>query len=473
MNIKIDRKIDVAGRKKRKKTFLLIFLASFIALVLSFFVISLPDIPASSKQTSKTNETTTYSPRLQAESPNKYENLEALSYFETKKKLQVIAGVEENRNIYSNRARELLERLESLGEGFWEDQKRGEFLIDQSRVFIEQIERKKNGYVESLKAAYIMRDVAAFQSNLESLKKISDYQAVEQKWQSTLTNLKKIDNYVLEINTARSNNDIETEFEALNALGKLASLTVDEEGRLKVLTKKYDIKRYNSHIKEAKQYLATKQYQRAKKELAFAQSLYPSKNEIVVLQEEIELSSKKAQFDYYVYRAKQFIAEDNWTKAEKNLENALLLFPTDDEVAEKLKFARKISYLKIQLEKFSENPLRLSDHGVRKFAINLIKENAFVFSMSQNLSKKKNEIEKLIEDLTIAHQITLLSDGKTEIEIKGVGYVLPTTSKIISLNPGTYRVIGKCKGHKDRLLDIDIPSVEKETIIRVYCGEQI
>ena len=143
LNIKIDRKIDVAGRKKKKKTFLLIFLASFIALVLSFFVISLPDIPASSKQTSKTNETTTYSPRLQAESPNKYENLEALSYFETKKKLQVIAGVEENRNIYSNRARELLERLESLGEGFWEDQKRGEFLIDQSRVFIEQIERKK------------------------------------------------------------------------------------------------------------------------------------------------------------------------------------------------------------------------------------------------------------------------------------------------------------------------------------------
>ena len=215
---------------------------------------------------------------------------------------------------------------------------------------------------------------------------------LSKKWQSTLTNLKKIDNYVLEINTARSNNDIETEFEALNALGKLASLTVDEEGRLKVLTKKYDIKRYNSHIKEAKQYLATKQYQRAKKELAFAQSLYPSKNEIVVLQEEIELSSKKAQFDYYVYRAKQFIAEDNWTKAEKNLENALLLFPTDDEVAEKLKFARKISYLKIQLEKFSENPLRLSDHRVRKFAINLIKENAFVFSMSQNLSKKKMKL---------------------------------------------------------------------------------
>ena len=65
------------------------------------------------------------------------------------------------------------------------------------------------------------------------------------------------------------------------------------------------------------------------------------------------------------------------------------------------------------------------------------------------------------------------SDGKTRIEIKGIGFIEATEKRTIHLKPGSYLVHAACAGHKTELTELKIPlqgSIEPK---RIICGERI
>ena len=65
-----------------------------------------------------------------------------------------------------------------------------------------------------------------------------------------------------------------------------------------------------------------------------------------------------------------------------------------------------------------------------------------------------------------------MSDNKTKISITRVGVFRPFAEDLIYLKPGTYEIIGRRVGFKDKRLTVNINGLDDE-VIRVICNERI
>ena len=143
-----------------------------------------------------------------------------------------IAGRKEDKNIYSNKARELLVQLDQLDKNSWKDKNRTNFLVERAEEFIKKINGLKTEYIRNLDNAFIKRDIQAFESNLKSLRAISDEEAVNNDWDQTLVDLQKIKKASIEVTAARAANNLKKELESLKNLQTLTRLDPAEEDRL-------------------------------------------------------------------------------------------------------------------------------------------------------------------------------------------------------------------------------------------------
>ena len=116
------------------------------------------------------------------------------TFYRTKIKplLISIAGKKEDKNIYSGKARDLLVQLDQLDKKSWKDKNRSNFLIERAEEFIKKINGLKTEYIRNLDNAFIKRDIQAFESNLKSLRAISDDEVANSNWDQTLVDSQKI-----------------------------------------------------------------------------------------------------------------------------------------------------------------------------------------------------------------------------------------------------------------------------------------
>lgn len=392
---------------------------------------------------------------------------------EAKSILVSIAGKKENKTFYSSRAQELLKLLDELDRTSWRDKRRAGSIVERVEKFIKKINGLKTEYIQNLTAAFSNRDIGAFESNLKSLKGISYDEVIYNEWTEVLGKLEKIKKASLRATTARAENDLKNELEALNNLKVLAALYPEEEDRLRSLEASYKELRYNEYIKESKNYLTLKQYFSAKKQVSSALAIFAKRREAIALKEQIEFEMKNENFNSAVQAANKFIEDDNWFDAEQKLKSANLLFPADDNIREKLNLSRTINRLIDELKFLINQPMRLNDTNVREYALNLISDNTMVFGKSNEANKLKSDLLKLLEELKVPREIDLISDGRARIEIKKVGYIEPTSNKTILLYPGSYEFVAKCRSHKDNFKKVKIPIEEKKIVVRIGCGEQI
>ena len=476
----MDRKLDLqiksaVSKKKRNFYVLIVFMAlSLTTLVLSFKFFnskttSIEEHEAGSTLSVDLAETELLPKR---ELPSNQDNE---TFYRTKIKplLISIAGKKEDKNIYSGKARDLLVQLDQLDKNSWKDKNRTNFLIERADEFIKKINGLKTEYIRNLDNAFIKRDIQAFESNLKSLRAISDDEVVNRNWDQTLVDLQKIKKASVGVTAARDANNLKKELEALKNLQTLTRLDPAEEDRLLSLEESYRELRYNKHIKDSKKYLRLKQYSSAKKELESAMAIFAKRKDGIALQDQIEFEYKSHSFDKAVQEANQSIKNQNWLDAEEKLKKANLLFPTDDKIREKLNLARTVNRLIGELQFLLNQPMRLTDMNVREYALKLIENNTSVFGKSSEAKKLRNVLLKFLEELKVPREIQLISDGRAKIEIKKIGYVEPTSNKTILLYPGSYEFVAKCRRHKDNLKKVQIPIDDKKIVVRIGCGEQI
>ena len=476
MNSKLDLKIKSAITEKKRNTYLLTAL-TFAIFSCFFFFFTFINNETNSREEDKLNihlpldSVKNKKSAKIALAPD--QDIEDFYNSEAKSILEVISGKKENKTFYSSRAQELLELLDGLDRTSLSDKRRAESIFERVEKFIKQINGLETEYIQNLTAAFSNRDLGAFESNLKSLKRISYDEAIYDKWTEVLGKLEKIEKASLRATTARAANDLKNELDALNNLKVLTTLEPEEEDRLRSLEASYRELRYNEYIKESKNYLTLKQYFSAKKAISSALAIFAERKEAIALQEQIEFEMKNENFTKAVQSANKFIENDNWLDAEEKLKSANLLFPTDDNIREKLNLSRAINRLIDELKFLIKQPMRLNDTNVREYALNLIEENTMVFGKSNEAKKLKNELLKLLEKLKVPREINLISDGRARIEIKKVGYIEPTSNKMILLYPGSYEFVAKCKRHKDNFKKVKIPIDETKIVVRIGCGEQI
>ena len=119
------------------------------------------------------------------------------------------------------------------------------------------------------------------------------------------------------------------------------------------------------------------------------------------------------------------------------------------------------------------NSERLSSNNVINHAKKVL-ETSYLYS-DNSLSLKKQEIE-LMNIITLYEEpieIELISDGETEILVRGVGIVGKVFRKNITLKPGSYKFEAKRRGYKTKLINVEIISGQNNKSIEIICDESI
>jgi hypothetical protein len=126
--------------------------------------------------------------------------------------------------------------------------------------------------------------------------------------------------------------------------------------------------------------------------------------------------------------------------------------------------------LSADLDILIATPARLADLTVAAYADTVL-EAAKEFKDEQLIALKVTDLQIQLATYQKPIDVVFISDNKARIEIRGVGYIEPTKSKIVSLRPGKYLVNAVCAGYKNNLMEVVI--MQTSNPIEVTCGAKL
>lgn len=275
------------------------------------------------------------------------------------------------------------------------------------------------------------------------------------------------------IRVAKVENNAAKELKLIEQLLTIAPEREAMQQRANTLRTQLANAQFNQHISHAYRAIDNRQAAEAKKALALAQKVYPSRSEVADAKN--KLASLEAQLRFETHSKKALMAEkaDDWITAKQQLELALKEKPADKTISNKLADADRIVSLMQTFKRLLATPHRLTNKQVKTEAdISLIQSQSYT-SKSPSLANMKRQLESTINAVNTPVNVTVLSDGNTNVSVRGVGIVGTTTSKVIELKPGPYTFEGKRKGYKSKLVEVMIP-IDKTTYqLRVVADERI
>jgi len=275
------------------------------------------------------------------------------------------------------------------------------------------------------------------------------------------------------IRVAKIENNAAKELKLIQQLLAIAPEREAMQQRANILRTQLANAQFNQHISHAYRAIDNRQAAEAKKALALAQKVYPSRSEVADAKNKV--ASLESQLRFETHSEKALVAEkaDDWITAKQQLELALKEKPADKTLSNKLADADRIVSLMKTFKRLLATPYRLANKQVKTEAdISLIQSQSYT-SKSPSLANMTRQLESTIKAVNTPVNVTVLSDGNTNISVRGVGIVGTTTSKMIELKPGPYTFEGKRKGYKSKLVEIMIP-IDKPTYqLRVVADERI
>ena len=70
--------------------------------------------------------------------------------------------------------------------------------------------------------------------------------------------------------------------------------------------------------------------------------------------------------------------------------------------------------------------------------------------------------------------LRVISDGETHISVRGVGIIGTVTDRTVLLRPGTYKLEGKKKGYRSKLIEVIVVSdANVLNEVTIICDEPI
>lgn len=213
----------------------------------------------------------------------------------------------------------------------------------------------------------------------------------------------------------------------------------------------------------------------AKKAFNLAATLKPTDKSPAVALDQVKEKETLSKLNRLVQSAREFELSEAWDSAADAYRDALTLDPSLIQASEGLAVAEPMSKLFDRLQTIIDKSARLVDPSILSDA------QATVAEATSNL-KSKSEMPKLdalltrvqavVQEASTPLPVTFLSDGATEVTIKRVAKLGTLTSRVVSLRPGQYQVLGSRDGFRDVLVTLNA-GVNRENQITISCTEAV
>ena len=230
---------------------------------------------------------------------------------------------------------------------------------------------------------------------------------------------------------------------------------------------------FNSEMSLAFSALNEGNFENAELSFAKAQKILPQSSAPKDGLEQIAIAVTQTKIDEHILSAKQYIAQEDWTKSAIEYE-AILSIASGTILATKgLARSRLRQELNTDLDKFiSEPDLMVTDDALNEAKAILI--NAFKIEASgQRLQNQISQLSHLVSLARIPINVELVSDNKTEVTVYQVRSFGQLDSITLPLYPGTYTFVGKRRGYRDIHKEITLQGGRPAPSIMISCVERI
>ena len=212
----------------------------------------------------------------------------------------------------------------------------------------------------------------------------------------------------------------------------------------------------------------------AENALKTAQKLRPTAVETKRLQLNISAVKINLRTKELLQTAMDKADSDDWDEALTSLEQILKLDPNHTDANEQRDLAIKIVTHQKQIESFISRPHRLASANIATAAREVINSARELTFFSKRLGLAVADLKEKIQLWETAVSVRVISDGNTEIIVRGVGVVGQTDERTIELKAGHYIFEGSRKGYKSVLVEALIShGTEDMPTVTVICDEKV
>ena len=272
---------------------------------------------------------------------------------------------------------------------------------------------------------------------------------------------------------ARTENNLQKEYECLQQVLKIAPERDGVKDRLNELAGRIQTQKVEWHISSGFDNIQNKQPQKARSHYETARQIDSKRPELSLLLAQILDLEKSSRIKLAVSTAEQALRQDDWEQVKLNFERAAKDAPENQTVVEGLRRANHILSLQARLDQFLKTPYRLAQPQVSNEVQQTLAAAKAASGESFTIKKKATQLSELITQVNRMIPVTIVSDNQTYVLVRSVGKVGVVTQKIIQLKPGNYTFEGTRNGFKSKLLHLLIPYDQNQFSVRVICDESI
>ena len=272
---------------------------------------------------------------------------------------------------------------------------------------------------------------------------------------------------------ARTENNLKTELKHLKKAISSDPLRHGLVDRLRIVKKEISELRFADLIKKGLANVEQRNAEAAQLYLSKARSIFEERSEVELLSKKVKALALDIRVESLVRKAKIESEADNWPKAESLYLKAINIRPNRKDIEDGLALAEKINNLNEKLAYYLQAPHRLSSDNLAEIVRKLAAEAKTVSAKSDLI---KNQTLKLLEQLkaySTKVQVKVISNGATNIFVKGVGKVGLADEKIIDLKPGKYMFEGKRAGYRSKLIQVEVPPNAGIIVVEIVTDERI
>ncbi len=261
----------------------------------------------------------------------------------------------------------------------------------------------------------------------------------------------------------------------IDALYQVVSIKPNDKqalARIEIAKRQLKEQKFNRIIGQGHKALIDGDLNKARQALTRAQNMNPQHSEIERLQKDIARVERDNEVSRLIAAAEQDAYQDDWYSAQQKLDAALKLSPGLNEVIEGRDLAKTIVSIQRNLDDFVARPQRLNSANIATAARQEIERARPLVKYSPHLSATVETLELELEQWQQPMPVRVLSDGKTHIEVRGVGIIGTTVDRVVMLKPGTYQFEGKKKGYRNKLVEVNVSTDTGQTAeVEIICDE--
>ncbi len=231
--------------------------------------------------------------------------------------------------------------------------------------------------------------------------------------------------------------------------------------------------RFRQHMSRAYAALDRGDYEAAVAAFEQAGTVYPGHAAIAQGLAQVENRSSQLSLDRQLAHAAELELNEEWAQAITVYEELLTQDPTLTAAKARLIPVKARADLDRRLERFNEDPLRLSRRAVYQQAQSALSDAGEISNPGNRLLGQIEELKTFMKRALTSVNVVFQSDNLTEVTLFRVAQLGQFEQTSLSLKPGRYIIAGTRRGFRDVRVEFTVTGEPLDEPIVVSCQEPI